>query len=101
MDPSAPGQKPPTHPLKRSKTQARYRLAVVVISLVGVIALVGSIRKVIGASPHVEAIGYTDLLARGAAGDVTKAEIDGERVLVKLKNGGSATAVVSNAHSQP
>ena len=40
------------------------------------------------------------MLARGSAGEVSKAEIEGEHILLKLKNGGSASAIVPNAQSQ-
>jgi len=72
----------------------------VLLALAVVVGALWSIKKVIAPSARVESIGYTELLARGAAGEVTKAEIDGERVLLKLKNGGAAAAIVSNAHSQ-
>jgi cell division protease FtsH len=85
---------------KSNKLQARYRLAFAVAALLGILALVGMVRRFTVAAAPVESIGYTELLARGTAGDITKAEIDGERISVKLKNGGSASAIVSNAHSQ-
>jgi cell division protease FtsH len=59
-----------------------------------------TIRRAAVPAPHVESIGYTDLLTRSAAGEVSKAEIDGDRVVLQLKGGGTATAVVANAHSQ-
>jgi cell division protease FtsH len=86
--------------LRPAKSQARYRLAFVVIALLGILAMVGTIRRFTSGAPQVENIGYTELLTRGSAGEITKAEIDGEHVTVKLKNGGSAGAIVSNAHSQ-
>jgi cell division protease FtsH len=86
--------------LRPAKSQARYRLAFVVIALLGILAMVGTIRRFASKAPQVENIGYTDLLTRANAGEITKAEIDGEHVTVKLKNGGSAGAIVSNAHSQ-
>src|SRR4051794_30786874 len=101
MDPSHPSNHPPSHPLPpRAKSQTRYRLAFIVAAVVGILALVGTIRRFAVGQAHVESLGYTDLLSRGATGEITKAEIDGERVLVKLKNGGSASSIVSNAHSQ-
>jgi cell division protease FtsH len=51
-------------------------------------------------APKVESIGYTELVTRSAAGEIAKAEIEGDRIALELKNGGSATAVVANAHSQ-
>src|SRR5450432_824092 len=100
MNPFQPSHQPPTHPLRRARSQARYRVAYLVVATLGILGIIGTIRKLAIAPAHVESIGYTDLLARGASGDITKAEIDGERVVVKLKNGGSASAFVSNAHSQ-
>jgi cell division protease FtsH len=78
----------------------RHRLAIVLVVLVGVIGVAWSIRRALASSTRVERIGYTELIAHGTAGDVEKAEIDGDRVLLKLKGGGSATAVVANGHSQ-
>jgi cell division protease FtsH len=70
------------------------------VALLGVIGVAWSIRRAVLTTAHVEHIGYTELIAHGTAGDVEKAEIDGERMMLKLKNGTSATAVVSNGHSQ-
>jgi cell division protease FtsH len=75
-------------------------LVVLVLAVAAAAGIAWSIKRGLVAGGRVESIGYTELLAHGSAGDVTKAEIDGERVLLKLKNGSSATAVVSNAHSQ-
>jgi cell division protease FtsH len=59
-----------------------------------------SIKRALSHPARAETIGYTDLLARSAAGEVSRAEIEGDRVLLQLKSGGTATAVIANAHSQ-
>src|SRR5438552_3302533 len=99
QDPSTHGPNPPAPPLRRSSISRRYRVAIAFLAFLGVVALAWSIKRGFATS-HVAAIGYTELLAHAGAGDVAKAEIDGERVSLKLKNGSSAMAVVSNAHSQ-
>src|SRR4051812_37816790 len=100
LDPSTQGKNPPAPPLERSRLGARYRLLVVLLALLSAVAVAWSVRRAIINSTQVERIGYTELMAHGTAGDIEKAEIDGERVLLKLKNGTSAAAVVSNGHSQ-
>jgi cell division protease FtsH len=59
-----------------------------------------SVKRAAAPSSAVETIGYTDLLTRSSAGEVTRAEIEGDRIMLRLKNGGAAAAVVGNAHSQ-
>jgi cell division protease FtsH len=73
---------------------------IVMLVFVSVLGVGWSIQHITGAGSHVQTIGYTEVIAHATAADVTKAEIDGERILLKLKNGATATAVVSNAHSQ-
>src|SRR5262245_19008222 len=101
LDPSTThGSNPPAPPLSRSRLLLRHRIAIVLLALLGVIGVGWSVRRAVATSGQVEHIGYTELLARGSAGDVEKAEIDGERVTLRMKNGSSALAVVSNGHSQ-
>src|SRR5262245_57899387 len=101
MEPSShPSQSPPSQPLQRSRTQARSRWLAAAAMVVAVVAGGWSIKRATMHAPKVETIGYTDLLSRSAAGEVAKAEIEGDRIALELKNGGSATAVVANAHSQ-
>jgi cell division protease FtsH len=59
-----------------------------------------SIKRTLTPPARIESIGYTELLTRSAAGEVTRADVEGDRVLLQLKNGGTATAVIANAHSQ-
>jgi cell division protease FtsH len=59
-----------------------------------------SIKRATTHAPKVESIGYTELVSRSAAGEIVKAEIEGDRISLELKNGGSATAIVANTHSQ-
>jgi cell division protease FtsH len=100
LEPSSHGTAPPSHPIRRSPLSARFRWAVIVLALLGAIGLAWSIRYALASNARAESIGYTELLSHATAGDVVKAEIEGERVLLKLKGGATATAVVSNAHSQ-
>jgi cell division protease FtsH len=98
-EPSTPTHRPPSHPLPPSRARLRGRLAIALVALAAVLGVVALLRV---ALPHsqVQTLGYTELLARAAAGDVSHAEVDGERVLLKMKSGAQATSVVSNAHSQ-
>jgi len=102
MEPSPhPSKMPPARPLRRSGAKTRGRR--VLVAMTAVLAVVGiawSVRRAAVPTPHVESIGYTDLLTRSAAGEVNKVEIEGDRVLLQLKGGGTAMAVVANAHSQ-
>jgi cell division protease FtsH len=91
---------PPARPLRRSGAKTRTRLLVAAAAAFAVVGIAWSVRRAAVPAPRVETIGYTDLLTRSAAGEVSKAEIEGDRVLLQLKGGGSATAVVANAHSQ-
>src|SRR5262245_58080670 len=101
MDPSSqPSQMPPAHPLRRSGAKIRGRLVVVAALALATAGIGWAIRRAASPAPRVETIGYTDLLTRSAAGEVAKAEIDGDHVLLQLKGGGTASAVVANAHSQ-
>jgi len=59
-----------------------------------------SIKRTVTPAARVESIGYTELVSRSSAGDFTRADIDGDRVVLQLKNGGTATAVIANSHSQ-
>src|SRR5260221_11704759 len=99
LEPSSHGTVPPSRPIRRSPLLARQRLTVVLLALIGAIGTAWSIRHSLASSARTETIGYTELLAHGTAADVVKAEIDGERGLLKLKNGATAMAVGSNAHS--
>src|SRR5579859_1093860 len=99
QDHTSHGQNPPAPPLSRASLYARHRLTIVALALAGVLGLAWTIKRSF-ANPRVESIGYTELVAHAAAGDVMKAEIDGERVTLKLKDGRSALGVVANAHSQ-
>jgi len=78
----------------------RQRTLLVLFALVGLLGVAWSIKKTFLSGSHVEALGYTEILSRGAAGEITRAQIDGEKILLTLKSGAAATAVVSNAHSQ-
>ena len=102
MEPSPhPSQTPPARPLRRpSGAKTRGRVLFAATAALAVAGIAWSVRRAVVPAPHVETIGYTDLLTRSAAGEVSKAEIEGDRVLLQLKGGGTATAVVANAHSQ-
>src|SRR5262245_43306566 len=100
LDPSSHSATPPAPPIEKAPITARYRLAIVLLALAVALGLGWAIKRGIASGSRVESIGYTELMARGASGEVTKAEIDGERVVLKMKNGTTATAVVSNGHSQ-
>ena len=99
MEPSSHGPHHNSqHPVRRAKSQARYRIAMVFVLLAGLVGAIGTIKKIVGPGARVESIGYTEVFAR--AGDVGKAQVEGERILLSLKSGGSATAVVPNGQSQ-
>src|SRR5258706_9943234 len=95
-DNTSHGQNPPAPPLSRV---ARHRMTIVFLAFIGALGVAWSLMRIFS-SPHIEAIGYTELVAHAGTGDVVKAQIDGERITLKLKDGRSAMAVVSNAHSQ-
>jgi len=101
MEPSTqPSQSPPAHPLRRASTQARTRWLLVGAVLVATLAAGWSVKRAMVPAARVETIGYTDLVTRSGAGEVAKAEVDGDRIVLQLKNGGAAMAVIANAHSQ-
>ena len=95
-----PSQTPPAPPLRRSSTQSRGRWVIAGAALVAALGAGWSIKRASSPASPVETIGYTDLLTRSSAGEVAKAEIEGDRIMLRLKNGGSAAAVIGNAHSQ-
>jgi cell division protease FtsH len=99
QDPSSHGIEPAVPPNRRRRTIIRYR-AVALLAFLGAVGIAWSVRRSMAPDSRVESIGYTELFSHGAAADVAKAEIDGERILLTLKNGTTATAIVSNAHSQ-
>src|SRR5258706_1327043 len=94
-DPSTHGTNPPAPPLGRSRLLARYRIVAVIVALLGAVGVAWSVRRAIATSAQIERIGYTELLAHGTAGDVEKAENDGERGVLQLKKGTSAAVVLS------
>jgi cell division protease FtsH len=101
MEPSThPSQIPPANPLRKTSTPSRVRWLFAVAAVIAVLGAGWSIKRALAPQARVENIGYTELVTRSGAGEVTKAEIDGDRVLLQLKNGGTATAVIANAHSQ-
>jgi cell division protease FtsH len=95
-----PSQSPPVQPLRRAGAQSRSRWLIVMAAIVAVSGAAWSIKRAAAPASRIETIGYTDLVTRSSAGEVTRAEIEGDRILLRLKNGGSATALVANAHSQ-
>jgi len=98
-EPSTPTHRPPPQPFPPARARLRNRISIALLALASALAVAWSVKTALP-TPHVLTLGYTEVLARAAAGDVLNAEVDGERVLLKMKSGGQATSVVSNAHSQ-
>ncbi|HEY3594834.1 MAG TPA: ATP-dependent metallopeptidase FtsH/Yme1/Tma family protein, partial [Polyangiaceae bacterium] len=75
-------------------------MPVLVLAVLSAVLGFGTIGQRIAQSTRVETIGYSELMSRAAGGRVDKAEIDGERITLKLKDGSGAVAFVSNSQSQ-
>src|SRR5688572_30020017 len=95
-----PSQTPPAQPLRRAPTISRGRWLLAAAMLVAALGAGWSIKRATAPASRVETIGYTDLVTRCGAGEVVRADIENDRISLRLKNGGTAVAVVGNAHSQ-
>jgi cell division protease FtsH len=89
-----------SHPVRPPKTRMRYRAPILVLTVFSAVLAVAAIAQRVSHSSRVETIGYSDLMARAASGGIEKADIEGERITLKLKDGAGAVAFVSNAQSQ-
>jgi cell division protease FtsH len=100
MEPSSQDSTTSSHPVGQPKTRLRYRVPLLVIAVLSLVFAIGTFTQKFARSSRVETIAYSDLMTRAASGRIEKAEIDGERISVKLKDGANAVAFVSNAQSQ-
>ena len=101
MERTTPSTAPPRDPTPEARTQRRARLVLALAATVALIALVFfSARAALFDASKAETIGYTELLARAGRNEIARVEIQGERMTLKLTNGGVANAVVSNGESQ-